>query len=691
MMVYLQKMRNAVLDHLNNYAESVCIDCGFVQRDCKCLDVERRHCSSQLVFLSSAMSVKDSGMQTEPMIVVGMPQKVNAPGISVFVPQNYHLSPDVRIPLTVAQPNTMTVPSTALNGSSMNVNTLTPNVITLPPTLTFPAGCPPSFINPMSLSTSASTQSYVSVLHPPLLGVTNIPNSVSAESDTSPSRKRKRDDTDVIIADASVQTTGKSYVKKMKIRLGSFSASDFKIVGKDLHSVRNKSEASAGGAGVAADSGTVTGSQVQAELGDSGTNTKSSPGGHKGDVKKDAETPVEKKYTTVWKLLEDSSDDESTPDKCSSTSPEDAPVSTPDKRSSTSPEDVPVSTPDKCSSTSPEDAPVSTATKENSATSQAPDDKDGSGADLADKTCQQQIDGRSGENTGSAAVPQSLPECKEDTVSDVNDHPMKEEEEEEDKLVIDTQDHSDICDNKSTASRQSNDWEFRNGTQESESPDEEKEASKSPADEEQLEAASKANTEDVGSKANQVDKCDSAAEVSDSKLPESIPSKSAPDEGGLADSNTEVLPDSAEKAKLESEAKPRRVYGKFEYTPTGEHILRCLVPKCSQTFDRKLAADVHNHVHPEFVPGTDANEGPTYLQCHRCEFQAPFYHWYDLLRHMREKHDIRLIDSTAEHTCEYCGLGFETKDLLVSHIDFHYSNRYKCIHCGLLLLTWGQV
>jgi len=64
---------------------------------------------------------------------------------------------------------------------------------------------------------------------------------------------------------------------------------------------------------------------------------------------------------------------------------------------------------------------------------------------------------------------------------------------------------------------------------------------------------------------------------------------------------------------------------------------------------------------------------------------------YDLLRHMRQKHDIRLVDETVAHTCEYCGIGFETKDSLVSHIDFHYSNRYKCIYCGLLLLTWKQV
>jgi len=659
---YVQKTRNAVLDHLNNYAESVCIDCGFVQRDCKCSDIDRRHRSSQVTFLGSAVSLKDSSMQTEPMVVIGTQQKVNAPGISVFVPQNYHLSPDVRMPLTVGHQGALTVPSTALNASSLNMNAVAPNIINLPPALTFPAGCPPSFVNPVSLSASAGTQSYVSVLRPPLLGAPNVPNSSSIESE-SPSRKRKLDN-DANIAHASVQTTGKSYIKKMKLRLGDFSASDFTIVGKDWH--LGKNQTSAGAAGVAADSGAAPNSQAQTKSGETGTNSAASPGGRVVDMKKDAETPIEKKYTTVWKLLEDSSDEE-----CPAPS---APTST-----------------------NQEGVPVSASTEGNPASSVAPDDSVGASCTISDLTqkSHQHVDGESVEQNALVATSQTLSDSKEDAVVRHNDHPVKEEDDDDDKLVIDACADSDNQqserENKSTVSQQSNDWEFRNGTQESESPDEEKEENKSADDTEQLVAASEAKTDDAG-KVNDVGKGVSISDASDtSKLPNSLPSKSTADAAGSAVSDAEVPPDSAGETKPESEPKPKRVYGKFEYTPTGEHILRCLVPKCSQTFDRKLAADLHNHVHPGFVRGMDGNEGPMHLQCHRCEFQAPFYHWYDLLRHMRQKHDICLIDSAAEHTCEYCGLGFETKDLLVSHIDYHYSNRYKCINCGLLLLTWGQV
>jgi len=724
---FVQDMQNAVLDHLNNYAESVCIDCGFVQRDCKCAaDAERRHSSSQMTYLGNAVSVKDCGVQTEPMVVVGMQQKLNTPGISVLVPQNYHLSPDVRMPLTLGQQNAWAVPSTALNASSVNINPLAPNIINLPPTLTFPAGYPPSFVNASSLSTSTTTQSCVSVLRTPLLGGTNVPNSSSiviqapglSTSDAGRKRKLDSDAGDANVADAAVQTTGKSYVKKMKLRLGSFSASDFKIVGRESDSPLNKNQTSSSAQRVAAESGTATG--AQAKLGDTvAANTAASF----VDVKKDGGTSVEKKYTTVWKLLEDSSDDEHAPDKA-------APAS--------------------------QDVPASATTEETSASSRAPASNDDAGTSCTDAVLtpktHQGVNDKSADQSDVVAAHHMLPEGKEDSVLHQNDHTM--EEEDDDKLVIDSHIDDDNqrseCESKSTVSQQ-NDWEFRNGMKESESADDEKEVSKSANDGEQLEADDEKEVnksandgeqleaddeKEVNKSANDgeqleaddekevsksgndgeqleaiskttkivdggsepsaadadADKSLSVGGASDvSRLPDSSPSKPTADAEGSAVTSAQVLPDVAGTVKDEPMTKPNKVYGKFEYTPTGEHILRCLVPKCSQTFDRKLAADVHNYVHPGFVPGSEGNESPTYLQCHRCEFQAPFYHWYDLLRHMRHKHSIYLVDGTTEHTCEYCGFGFETKELLVSHIDFHYSNRYKCIYCGLLLLTWGQV
>ena len=652
----VQKMRNAVIDHLNNYAESVCIDCGFVHRDCKCADVDRRHSSSTMTFLGNAVSVKDSGMQTEPMIVVGVQQqKVNTPGFSVFVPQNFHLSPDVRMPLTAGQPNALTVPSTALSTSSVNVNSLTPSIINLPPTLTFPGGYPPTFVNPLSLPTSASTQSCVSVLRPPLLAGANVPisssiviqapNSSLADM-VSASRKRKLDGDggDDSIADASVQTTGKSYVKKMKLRMGSFSASDFKIVARD-GSLLNRKNSSTNASQVAAGSDAANSAQAQTGTGETAaTNTTASPGGRYNE-KKDAETPVEKRYATVWKLLEDSSDDESAPDKPASTS---------------------------------QNAAVTAVTEENSGSLQTT--KNDNGPSCTEPVVTHSTPERVTEQSDSVAATCSSPVGKEHDMLHHNDHPM--EQDEDHKLVIDTHastdDQQSELESKSTVLQQSNEWQFRNGMKEGESADDETEVNKSANDGEQPEAVAKTEAKDdddggggkPSTAANDVDKCVSTGDDSDT---------------------SKVPADTAGTSKAELSPKPKRVYGKFEYTPTGEHILRCLVPKCSQTFDRKMVADVHNHVHPGFVPGTEGSEGPTYLQCHRCEFQAPFYHWYDLLRHMRQKHEIALVDSTTEHTCEYCGLGFETKELLVSHIDFHYSNRYKCIYCGLLLLTWGQV
>ena len=152
----------------------------------------------------------------------------------------------------------------------------------------------------------------------------------------------------------------------------------------------------------------------------------------------------------------------------------------------------------------------------------------------------------------------------------------------------------------------------------------------------------------------------------------------------LMDGESKTPTTESNSAQEPASSKPTRktIYGKFEYTPTREHIFRCLIVKCSQSFDTRHAAEMHSLVH-------SADEDVTVLQCHKCDFTAPFYHWFDLLRHLRATHDVHV--TRESHGCEYCGLVFESSDKLMAHIDFHYSNRYKCVHCGLLLLTWAQV
>jgi len=656
----LQKMRNAVLDHLNNYAESVCIDCGFVQRDCKCA----AHVPSrQVTFLSSAASLKDSSVQTEPMLVVSMQQKVAAPGISVLVPPNSNLFPDVRMPHTGGQQNALTVQPTVLDPSGMSINPLAPSVISLPPTLTFPAGYPPSFVNPLSLSSSiSSTQPYVSVLRPSLPGSMSMSSTLDAVNQATtgtvcngtPENRKRKFDTDVGVAHIAVQTTGKSYVKKMKIRLGNFSASDFKIFGRDFdarHQVLPNAQGATG------DTNTPSGVRESPASGKVvSTDPTASPSIRFSDVKKDTETTAEKKYTVVWKLLEDLSDDE---------------CAIGDEKTSAG-KDVPASGPEENKSN----------------TSQAPNKEKEpcSGVPVVTSETDEHIKDDKDEEADSVSAPHTMSSDNKASTVNHNDHPM--EEDDDDKLVIDTNADSNNqqeTEHETSLAEKSNDWEYRNGVKE-DVPDMEETPSTPVNDGNKPGALPAAETVDGISKqsapAAVEEKCVSA---------DTSPEKSSTAAADSADAESEAAKDTAETPSAELAPKPRRVYGKFEYTPTGEHILRCLVPKCSQTFDMKLAAEVHNHVHPGFVRGTDGSEGPTYLQCHRCEFQAPFYHWYDLLRHMREKHNINLVNSSAEHTCEYCGLGFETQDVLVSHIDFHYSNRYKCIYCGLLLLTWGQV
>ena len=133
--------------------------------------------------------------------------------------------------------------------------------------------------------------------------------------------------------------------------------------------------------------------------------------------------------------------------------------------------------------------------------------------------------------------------------------------------------------------------------------------------------------------------------------------------------------------------KLKRYFAKFEYMPTGEFIYKCTFTRCGQCFDTKKMAILHSKIH---VLNTDAK----YLWCYeeKCHYKVPFFRFYDLLRHMKMAHFITCTKETSDtHVCDLCALTFDTEEELVSHLDYHYNNRYKCIHCGTMLVTWHQV
>ena len=126
----------------------------------------------------------------------------------------------------------------------------------------------------------------------------------------------------------------------------------------------------------------------------------------------------------------------------------------------------------------------------------------------------------------------------------------------------------------------------------------------------------------------------------------------------------------------------KKYYKKFLFSPTGDHIWRCAFPKCGMCFDTKEGAKFHNSVHT-------GKENPNYIECKSCTFKVPFSKWYELLRHMKENHYICI--TYERFGCFFCGLNFESEEKLVSHMDFHYSSKYKCIHCGKIFFTWKQI
>ncbi len=41
--------------------------------------------------------------------------------------------------------------------------------------------------------------------------------------------------------------------------------------------------------------------------------------------------------------------------------------------------------------------------------------------------------------------------------------------------------------------------------------------------------------------------------------------------------------------------------------------------------------------------------------------------------------------------CDLCGLTFGDEKEKEDHYNYHYYNKYKCIHCGGIMYTWAHL
>ena len=71
-------------------------------------------------------------------------------------------------------------------------------------------------------------------------------------------------------------------------------------------------------------------------------------------------------------------------------------------------------------------------------------------------------------------------------------------------------------------------------------------------------------------------------------------------------------------------------YAKFEFAQTGEKMLRCIIYTCGQVFDTEQFAEIHHTLHQH---GT-----PKELRCKLCNFKGHVLKWYDMLRHLKHTH-----------------------------------------------------
>lgn len=126
---------------------------------------------------------------------------------------------------------------------------------------------------------------------------------------------------------------------------------------------------------------------------------------------------------------------------------------------------------------------------------------------------------------------------------------------------------------------------------------------------------------------------------------------------------------------------PTQGFAEFEFGPTGEKMLRCILYGCGQCFDTRELAVLHEKTHCARGQG---------LECPHCDsFKVVNTRWYHLLRHMEKAHDIKI--KKADLQCGMCGLELENEETLTEHQSFHYYSHYKCIHCGIILFTWNHV
>ena len=148
---------------------------------------------------------------------------------------------------------------------------------------------------------------------------------------------------------------------------------------------------------------------------------------------------------------------------------------------------------------------------------------------------------------------------------------------------------------------------------------------------------------------------------------------STPAEGGEAPFPT-VLPDLSPEAI-------EKGFADFEYVPTGERMIRCVLFGCGQCFDTEDCARLHVRCHEPRGKG---------LVCFVCkDFTVQSIKWYNMERHLQEKHGEG--KPVSELHCRFCGLLFDSAEDLEKHVAFHYYSEYKCIHCSQHCFTWKHM
>jgi hypothetical protein len=763
----LQTMRNTLLGYLDSYAESVCSDCGYIHRECLCHLPDAGLYNSRsgpLLFLGHVISHKDQSVQTDmPTVLTTMQVKANTqPGISVLLPPGLQLQPGMRFPVTLAQTPcgsgvgqmvnspVMYSPSASTNSVCSNMpaqnidasweanyismsaggqtNALAP--------MSFPLG-QQAFVTPMIPSSdtvftdtkisssigkvglesnSLASQSVLLSSMTPGFSYVRSPTvnllTGSGNLDGS-SRKRKFEGERPLegLADVGVQTTAKSFIKKLKLRLGKISNNDNKATDKAGTGLSDDNASTNISGNLSVSAADTDKHSMTLPPNSPAVPTPAAAVGALAVSKKDekSETVHEKKFTTVWKLIEIASDDED------DIRNEAAETNSGTKESGTSTVPLDGAAYSTAVRTCQEDTDVAESlirlSGQNDLTENGLDSQQNTKLEVKacspanssglDNICST-VDSKVIREAGGSMLMDSHADSNLNPLTnarhlsaDLEHNSSSDPVDDPDSLIID---ESVPAGTSLKLPESEVAWAKRNGvmskmTAQNDEALKFEAASERTKDDKWIEATDSSGnipTKPLFGDRNQP--CQEKNDIVLENKPEGLSVKADSIEGSV-EADKSDLPLSGR--SVCSAVKRKKVYGRFEYTPTGEHILRCLVSKCSQTFDTKMAAELHNAVHPGMGSAPDVvgagGDVLTYFQCSVCDFRAPYYHWYDLLRHMSTKHGLRMQDKSYSFTCEYCGLGFDSEEKLALHVDFHYSNRYKCVYCGLLLLTWSQV